>query len=307
MRRAGLSLAAVLLVGVLLVLPSNAPTVALAGVDSVETPSASVEAGTTAGKNMDIGLLIVVDRLELTSAQMRQVRDIVAGLVEQAQGLEGERATFAQDLLRFAGTREELDKLVAAFKAQMKEKASSLRDAAQAGIDQLKDTLTIRQGEILRHALPGRIGQLGSLLGTAPGSAKTGQVQTESSTQGKRLQQFLETHPRAKALLDSLGAVQAGTQGQGSATPLSAGQEKLQNLLARRPQLKALLDSLSAAQSQDEAQPSSSLQEQTPSVSSTTPDSLDGQLLARRGAGQKVLSRLEEILQILDFKLQHAS
>jgi len=100
----------------------------------------------------NLGLLITINRLELTTVQMQQVHDILVGILDEANALKKSRETFEQAMLRFNGSGEELEAMLDAYTDQMKDKATSLRQNAEGAMKELKGILTVKQGEILQQS-----------------------------------------------------------------------------------------------------------------------------------------------------------
>lgn len=122
--------------------------------------------GGRAGDNLP--LLLVVNRLELSRAQMETLRGTVRGLLDEQALLESKRADFETEMIAFSGTAEQLDTRIAAFKQEMATARSSLQSKVAASIDTLKETLTMKQGEILLEAFPGLFGRLDAAAARAP-------------------------------------------------------------------------------------------------------------------------------------------
>lgn len=108
--------------------------------------------GVLANDTGTLGLLITINRMELTPMQMRQIHDSLTGILSERDALTVEREAFEQEMLRFTGTADELDLLLAAFRRQMEDQAGVLRQRLQGSIEEIKGILTISQGEILRNS-----------------------------------------------------------------------------------------------------------------------------------------------------------
>jgi len=96
-----------------------------------------------------LGLLITINRLELATDQMQQIRDILVGILDEANALKEGRDAFEQEMLRFNGTGEELDVLVEAFRKRQSALATAQQEKAQDALEDLKEILTLKQGETL--------------------------------------------------------------------------------------------------------------------------------------------------------------
>jgi len=112
----------------------------------------------------NLGLLIMINRLELTPTQMQQVHDILAKVLDEASVLQEKREAFEQEMIRFNGTAEQLDALFEGFQKEQSGQTAVLQETAQDAIDELKDVLTFKQGEtlinMLNQLVEGRFGTI---------------------------------------------------------------------------------------------------------------------------------------------------
>ncbi len=106
-----------------------------------------------AGQAGDIDLIILIDRMNLSTDQMQALHDALARVVEQANGLKDITTSFRQDLIKFQGDENALNTLIQNYRTKIREAMNSVHEQAQKALDSLKDSLTIRQGELLREAL----------------------------------------------------------------------------------------------------------------------------------------------------------
>ncbi len=150
MKKVRLTLSLALIAGLLAIIPASAQI------------EASIE-GSRSGKE-NLPLLITINRMDLTPTQMQEIRDILAGVLSEADMLKADRDAFTQEMLEFNGSADELDALLATFREQVKEKATSLRASAHGVLDEIKGILTIKQGEILRESLMPMRGEAFSTL-----------------------------------------------------------------------------------------------------------------------------------------------
>jgi len=118
--------------------------------------SAQVE-GYAGGSEANLALLILINRLELTTSQMQQIHDILVGILNEASAISGKREAFAQEMLRFDGSAEKLDARLETFRTQIEGNLSALRENAQNAADELTTILTAKQGDILRSSLRGLV------------------------------------------------------------------------------------------------------------------------------------------------------
>lgn len=130
--------------------------VVIMGLCAALPASAQVE-GYARGNEANLALLITINRLELTSGQMRQVHDILVGILDEASTISEKREAFAQEMLRFDGSAEKLDARLKAFRTQIEGKLSALRENTQSAVDELSTILTAKQGDILRNSLRGLV------------------------------------------------------------------------------------------------------------------------------------------------------
>jgi hypothetical protein len=129
--------------------------------------ASSQTAGDRAGGNLP--LLLLVNRLELSRAQMETLRTTIGGLLAQRDALDQKRAAFEQEMIAFNGTAEELDARLATFNAEMKTARATFQGQVSGAVDTLKETLTMKQGEILMNAFPGLMGRLDAASAQAAG------------------------------------------------------------------------------------------------------------------------------------------
>ncbi|MCX6099398.1 MAG: hypothetical protein NTX69_05230 [Candidatus Bipolaricaulota bacterium] len=109
---------------------------------------------------VDLPMVLLVNRLELSRQQMETLLSTINRLLGQTAVLDQKRDAFEQEMIAFSGTAEELNVRLAAFQTEMKTARTALDDEVAAAISTLKDTLTMKQGEILTAAFPGILGRL---------------------------------------------------------------------------------------------------------------------------------------------------
>jgi hypothetical protein len=194
----------VALLGALAVIPAS--TQGLLG----DPQSSSGEAG------VNLPMVLLVNRLELSRQQMEALRSTIDGLLGQVATLDQKRGVFEQEMIAFSGTAEELDVRLAAFRAEMKT-ARTARDVEMAAaVDTLKNTLTMKQGEILMAAFP-RIGGRLDAVSTDPTSvgprAQGGAMQVVGAVRGGRM---MMRGGQAMGTSPSPQTVSAPTQGSAS-------------------------------------------------------------------------------------------
>jgi hypothetical protein len=109
-------------------------------------------------EGVNLPLLVLVNRMELTREQMEEIHGLLAGLLEERDALKLRRAELEQEMIAFNGTAEELDEILEAFRAETEEQVQAASQHAEDVIDRIKEILTLKQGEILAEFLPGFLG-----------------------------------------------------------------------------------------------------------------------------------------------------
>jgi len=148
---------ALVLLGALAAIPASTQVVTPA------SQTTSKQTGTS------LPMLLLVNRLELSRTQMETLRTTVQGLLDEQAVFESRRADFTNEMIAFHGTAEELDARISAYSETMAAARSSLRSKVVAAVDTLKETLTMKQGEVLMRAYPGLFDRLDAA--TARGAA----------------------------------------------------------------------------------------------------------------------------------------
>ena len=67
-------------------------------------------------------------------------------------------------MIEFTGTAEELDEMIEAFRAETEEHVQEAREHTAEVIDQIKEILTLKQGEVLMQLIPGLLGGFGVVV-----------------------------------------------------------------------------------------------------------------------------------------------
>lgn len=158
--------------------------------------SAQVE-GYVEGSEANLALLILINRLELTTGQMQQIYDILVGILDEASAISEKREAFAQEMLRFSGSAEKLDARLETFRTQIEGNLGALRENAQNAADELRTILTAKQGDILRSNLRELIARRLSEPG-GEGNVAWQRMRTRISPQdeGIHQQELRELHKR---------------------------------------------------------------------------------------------------------------
>ena len=170
----------------------------------------------------NLPLLVLVNRLELTPEQMEEIHGLLAGLLEEREALELRRAELEQDLIAFTGAAEELDEILEVFRAETEEQAQAARQHAADVIDQIKEILTLKQGELLAEVFPGLLGErdatelprgnVGRILGMhVPGAPAT----LRERILGKAEERFGEYPEVLEQLQERIGNVAPGADFSG--------------------------------------------------------------------------------------------
>ncbi len=108
----------------------------------------------------DLEVVLLVNRLELSRQQMETLHSTIDGLAEKSAVLDEKRDAFEREMIAFSGTSAELDTRLTAFQKEMTATRAALVEDTRAAAAALKDTLTMKQGEILAAARPGLLGRL---------------------------------------------------------------------------------------------------------------------------------------------------
>jgi len=245
--------------------------------------SASAQSGITPNTEAsNLGLLITINRLELADNQKQQIRDILAGVLDEANTLKQSRSAFEQEMLRFNGTGEGLDALVEAFREQQTALATAVQEKVHSALEDLKGILTLKQGETLG-------GVFDRLLGTRFGVMVSQGDRFQGGPQGMQGRAMGEARPSemreraAERLRERFGED-------------AADFDRPAQFLSDHPRLQGRL-----------------AEQDRKDVSDADPffrpgDRQSGRFagfMLRRGAfGERLLSQLEAVIDILDAKLQ---
>jgi len=155
MKKVIVSTSLAVLIGLLVALPLNAQ-MAGTGRDKVTN------------QTEDIGLLILVDRMNLSPEQMQKLHDALTTVLDQADALKTLASSFKQALISFHGDKDQLNALIESYQSKLHDALASLREKMQSEFNSLKGELTIEQGELLRKALipaTPRMGMMGERSG----------------------------------------------------------------------------------------------------------------------------------------------
>ena len=132
---------------------------------------------------INLPMIILVNRLELSEEQMEALHDILIDLLQEKETVDVLRAEFEEVMIEFNGTGEELDELLAAFREGQRALAEAMRESIEASLDEVRDLLSINQGIVLREALPELLDG-GTLLGP---DRSVGRLQNTPEMMGNRV------------------------------------------------------------------------------------------------------------------------
>ena len=259
------------------------PLVVILGLLAALPASAQVEATQDEGGS-NLALLITINRLELTADQMQQIRDVLVGVLNEANALTGSRNAFEQEMLRFDGTGEELDALVEAFREQQTALASVLQETAQSALEDLKGILTLKQGEILG-------GVFDRLLGLRFGAMALSEDRFPAGPLAMRGRAMGETFPSEmrEQVMERLRE-RLGEEGIDA--------ERARQFPFNRPGMQGRVTERDWRGSAD-VDPANN-----PFVIVARSNPFAGLALQRGALGDRLLSRLEQVIEILNAKLQ---
>jgi len=225
-----------------------------------KSQSSSDEAG------VDLPMVLLVNRLELSRQQMETLRLTIDGLLDQVAVLDQKRGVFEQEMIAFSGTAEELDVRLAAFRAETKMARTVLGQEMAAAVATLKDTLTMKQGEILRGAFPGIVGRLDAVSTGSTGRAPQAQASAMQIVAARRNGRVMMRGGRATMMSPSTQISPESTQGSaGVADKIQTMVERMRERVADR-----LTSAATAASSAGAACPMAGTMRMSPSVSSVS-------------------------------------
>ena len=130
-----------------------------------------------AATGSDLPMLILVNRLELSEEQMKELNDILSDLVDEKEGVAELAAEFEQTMIEFNGSEEELDALLVTFREDQQALVAALGESIEASLDEVRDLLSINQGLVLQDELPQLLG--GAILGTGQRNVRSQEGRTQ--------------------------------------------------------------------------------------------------------------------------------
>jgi hypothetical protein len=132
------------------------PLALIIGVLVAIPASTQVLQGTTSSEDdVSLPMVILVNRMELSTDQMQTIKDSIDGLLAERDQMQQSVAEFKQEMIAFDGTAVELDEQIAEFQSQRRTAAQTFQKHVTSAIDEIKATLSMKQGEILTEAFPG--------------------------------------------------------------------------------------------------------------------------------------------------------
>jgi hypothetical protein len=236
--------------------------------------------GNSTPDDINLALLTLINRLELSDTQMSSLHDILANLLEQYTTLDDLRTKFENDMIAFRGTSDELDTLLSSYQDDRQAAINALQTAFDTARDQIGDLLTANQGSVLQNALPGLLG------GTETSVTANGSVRELGLN---RLRQRVSTMV-APQIGRSTSTSDGSEQGTAQTYPCEP-RSRSQQPMGRLPGL------------------ASQRWGSRPGVASGTDDSstspLGEQAILLRNSGQRpLLQMLEQVVQILELKME---
>ncbi len=260
MKRIKLTLAVILIVGVLAAIPGSAQ---------------STGTQTNTDYNYSLSLLIAINQMQLSSDQMQQIHDILAGIITQANKIGADRDAFTAEMLTFTGSSDDLNAQVTEFQTKMEEARTALRQSWQEAIDQIEGILTVKQAEILQNGLrPVRAGIFGVGLPQPNTETNQGNQPMQSPGAGWQSQQ------------------QAG-QEDGQGTPPMGMQEGMFNNFGLRGRIAPQMGNTD--QQTDQCVPNRHF---------SLMHGFGGRMSMSQQTGERGIAMLQQIVDILEAKLQ---
>lgn len=134
---------------VLLIVVLAAAAAIPASTQSLRLGRASDETG-----EASLEMLVLVNRLDLSREQMEALHGTITGLLTERAAQSAMEASFRDEMIAWNGTNDELEARLVAFRDERIAAGAALRDTADAAIDEVKNVLSIAQGEILAQYAP---------------------------------------------------------------------------------------------------------------------------------------------------------
>ena len=121
--------------------------------------STQILSGGEGADEVDLGMLVLLNRLELSTEQMQALHGILTTLQASSDVLTASSDAFRDAMIAFTGTSEELDALIEAYRQEQQSAMADVRGMAATSLREIGDLLTLNQGLALRAALSGLQGR----------------------------------------------------------------------------------------------------------------------------------------------------
>jgi len=101
----------------------------------------------------EIKILTLINLAGLNKPQMVTLRDMIKGLRASQEEMMRQELSVRDFLLDFQGSPEQFKEAFAPFEERLKEAHRAFEEKLKQSVEQIKETLTIKQGEIIRDFL----------------------------------------------------------------------------------------------------------------------------------------------------------
>jgi predicted metal-dependent hydrolase len=101
----------------------------------------------------EIALLKLMGEMELNREQLTALQQMVSELLAKRRAIVQAQLDLRDFLLEYQGPADELPEALKPYEQKVEEARRAFREALRSSVDQLKDLLTLRQGEVLREFL----------------------------------------------------------------------------------------------------------------------------------------------------------
>jgi hypothetical protein len=115
--------------------------------------STQVLSGGEGADEVGLGMLVLLNRLELSTEQMQALHGILTNVQTATDALTASSDAFRDAMIAFTGTSEELDTLIEAYRQEQQSAMADVRGVAATSLREIGDLLTLNQGLALRAAL----------------------------------------------------------------------------------------------------------------------------------------------------------
>ena len=104
----------------------------------------------------EIALLKLINEMGLSSEQLKTLQQMISELLAKRQAIVQAQLDLRDFLLEYQGSPDKLAEALKPYEEKVEGARQAFREALQSSVDQLKDLLTLRQGEVLREFLQKR-------------------------------------------------------------------------------------------------------------------------------------------------------